>query len=174
MRRIEQRLNDLRAQQRDGTYTLCPRCGRDAMQPELRDNALSRVADVMICAQCGAAEAKLAYMQNPGSVYTWSALQPRKPESDFRALAGSEVWERIRDEQRSSILELYRRYVEGAPEEEIRYEAQETLPGLANLWVQPFHLRYRTADGVVVVQVVESPGGAMIVADLIEKGSDDK
>ena len=62
MKRIDQKLADLKAAQEKGTYTLCPRCGCNSMRPELYSNTLSRAADIMICDTCGMDEAKLAYI----------------------------------------------------------------------------------------------------------------
>ena len=50
--KIEERLRNLKAHQEHGTYTRCPRCGRNTMKPDLYTNALSRLADIMICDEC--------------------------------------------------------------------------------------------------------------------------
>ena len=59
MTRIEKRLADLKAMQESGAYTRCPRCGLPTMKPKLYTNALSRIADIMVCDDCGMSEAKL-------------------------------------------------------------------------------------------------------------------
>ena len=164
MSRIDTRMADLKAKQEAGTYTLCPRCGRNTMKTPLHTNALSRLADIMVCEDCGMDEAKLAWMRNPGTVYSWAALQPRKPQSDFKALRGKQVWERIQKEQGSEILKLYHHHTHGVSDEEVQYEAFEELPGLTQIWTEPFHLRYKVADGEIVVRLQ----GNEFVADLVE------
>ena len=62
---IQNRLLDLQARQLAGEHMVCPRCGRDAMKDKIHTNALSRHADIYICAECGTAEALLATMSNP-------------------------------------------------------------------------------------------------------------
>lgn len=42
--------------------TVCPRCGKKAMNPNTVMNALSRYADVMICDACGTDEALRDYV----------------------------------------------------------------------------------------------------------------
>ena len=39
-------LLDLKARQQAGEHMPCPRCGKDAMKPDLHTNALSRHADL--------------------------------------------------------------------------------------------------------------------------------
>ena len=60
--RMKKALADLKADQEKGNCTLCPRCGRDTMDPVLHRNALSRQADIEICSSCGAEEAILSFM----------------------------------------------------------------------------------------------------------------
>lgn len=167
MRRIDMRLADLKARQEAGTYTLCPRCGRDTMRPDLYTNALSRLADIMICDDCGTDEAKLAFMRSPGTIYSWAGLQPERPESDFKALAGAVVWERLRTEQADTLFRLYRQHLNGRADEETRYDAFESLPGLIQIWTEPFHLRYQAADGEVLVRFESTPTGTEMTADLV-------
>ena len=57
MTRIEKRLTDLKALQESGAFTRCPRCGLPTMKPKLYTNALSRIADIMVCDRCGMVEA---------------------------------------------------------------------------------------------------------------------
>ena len=67
--RMKQALLDLKEKQKKGLYTLCPRCGRDTMKPDLYTNALSRQADIMVCDSCGSEEAILAFMNKPYSLH---------------------------------------------------------------------------------------------------------
>ncbi len=48
----QKRLLDFKARQEAGEHLSCPRCGKDAMKPELYTNALSRVFDIMVCDAC--------------------------------------------------------------------------------------------------------------------------
>ena len=41
MKLIDKKLANLKAAQERGSYTLCPRCGRDTMKHQLYTNALS-------------------------------------------------------------------------------------------------------------------------------------
>ena len=55
--RMERKLLDLKARQEAGEHMPCPRCGEDRMKEPVQTNALSRVADVYVCDDCGTAEA---------------------------------------------------------------------------------------------------------------------
>ena len=172
MKLIEKKLADLKAAQENGTYTCCPRCGRDTMDKELYRNALSRAADIMVCSGCGMDEAKLAYMNAHDSLYTWAALQPDKPVSDFKALTCTEVWKRIREEQFDTLRELYGRFKEGEDEEEIRLAGFESCPGLTEFWTRPFRLDYKAAHGRVVIMFRETADGIEMLGAVIESGKD--
>ena len=50
--KTQKRLQDFKARQESGERLPCPRCGKDAMNPELYTNALSRVFDIMVCDAC--------------------------------------------------------------------------------------------------------------------------
>ena len=76
MKRIDRKLAELKAAQESGRYTICPRCGRDTMKPVLYTNALSRIAEIMVCDFCGVDEAKMAFMRVQDSLYVWAGLQP--------------------------------------------------------------------------------------------------
>ena len=158
MNRIDEKLLHLRAEQKAGRYTLCPRCGRDTMFPK-RTQALSRLTDVMVCESCGVDEAKLAFMRAPGSLYSWAGLQPEKPESDLKTLPAGEVWERVCKEQTSVIMDLFYRYTGGEPSEEIRLCAFESCPGLTQMWTEPFRMDFRACDGTVVIRIRETSEG---------------
>ncbi len=167
--KIEERLRNLKAHQEHGTYTRCPRCGRNTMKPDLYTNALSRLADIMICDECGMDEAKLAFMRSPGTLYQWAALQPRKPDSDFKTLPGKTVWQRICDEQANTITKLYHRFKDkGEDADAIRFDAFESCPGLMQIWTEPYHMKYYASDGVVVVHFKDTKDGVEMVADLVE------
>lgn len=171
MKRIDKKLADLKAAQESGKYTLCPRCGQNTMNPRLNHNALSRIADIMVCDTCGMDEAKLAFMHAPGSLYSWAGLQPEKPASDFKALPGKKVWERICREQNTTLSDLYKRYEQGESSEEIRLCAFESCPGLTQIWTEPFQMNYEASDGTVAIKFKRAADGLEMEADLIERGS---
>ena len=149
--RMRKALLDLKERQENGEYTLCPRCGRDTMKPDLHTNALSRQADIMCCDSCGSEEAILAFMNKPYSLYQWAAFQPKKPASDFKDRPGKEVWAIICDKQAVTISSLYRRFIRGEDAEEIRFLAHEQCPGLIDLWTEPYHMKYECSDGPLTI-----------------------
>ena len=157
--RMRKALVDLKERQEKGTYTLCPRCGRDTMKPDLYTNALSRQADIMVCDSCGSEEAILAFMNKPYSLYQWAGLQPEKPASDFKERTGKEVWKIICDRQAVTISTLYRRFRNGEDPEEIRFLAQEQCPGLIDLWTEPYHMKYECSDGPLTITFTEDEDG---------------
>ena len=149
--RMKKALLDLKERQEKGTYTLCPRCGRDTMKPDLYTNALSRQADIMVCDACGSEEAILAFMNKPYSLYQWAAFRPVKPASDFKERTRKEVWAIICDRQAVTISNLYRRFIRGEDPEEIRFLAHEQCPGLIDLWTEPYHMKYECSDGPLTI-----------------------
>ena len=158
MKRIDEKLLHLKAEQEAGRYTLCPRCGRDTMFPK-RTQALSRLADIMVCESCGMDEAKLAYMRNPGTLYDWAGLQPDIPASDLKELPAGEVWEHVCKEQTSTIMDLFYRNRGGEPSDEITLCAFESCPGLTHMWTQPFRMDYKARGGTVVIRIRETENG---------------
>ena len=170
MKKIEQRLADLKAAQEAGKYTLCPRCGMNTMKPNLYTNALSRSADIMVCPTCGMDEAKLAFMNAPMSLYQWAGLQPSRPASDFKALPATRVWECVKEEQMPMLRELFRRLQNGEDAAELRLDALESCPGLTQLWMEPFQAKYDAADGAVLIRFRRDANGDLqVAANIMEK-----
>lgn len=66
----------VRDAQARGEYTRCPRCGRETMNPDPMANALSRKADVLICGECGAGEALLAFLGQADDLSHWFLFRP--------------------------------------------------------------------------------------------------
>ena len=93
--RMERKLLDLKARQQDGEHMPCPRCGKDRMKEPVHTNALSRVADVYVCDDCGTAEAMLAFMKQQYPLTCWAAFQPQRPPADFKARPAHEVMETV-------------------------------------------------------------------------------
>lgn len=54
---------------------ICPRCGRMSMDKVLLHNALSRVADVYVCPDCGMDEALRDFGKIPLPVGEWALSQ---------------------------------------------------------------------------------------------------
>lgn len=159
--RLRKALANLKAQQESGKYTRCPRCGLDTMKPDLHTNALSRQADLMVCDDCGTAEALLAFMNKPYSLYMWAALRPRKPASDFGTMDAKDVWDAICDQQATTISSLYWQFRRGEDPEEIRFLAHERCPGLIDLWTEPYRMHYECNGGPLVVSFSDDGDGTL-------------
>lgn len=167
--RISERLADLKAAQEKGTYTCCPRCGQDTMKPDLYTNALSRIADIMVCDTCGVDEAKLAFMNVKSTLYSWAAFQPNRIPADFKDRPGEDVWKEISVSYPSILFRLFERALNGEPQEEIRLDAFESVPGLTQIWTQPFYLKFQVADGMLVLRFKKHESGDNeITADLVK------
>lgn len=168
MRLIDKKLMELKVAQENGTYTLCPRCGRDTMRPDLYTNALSRIADIQVCSECGVDEAKMAFMKMSDSLYTWAGLQPEKPEGNFKDFTGEEAWRQICDTQAVILSRLYERFESGDDPEEIRLTAFEKCEGLTQIWTQPFMMKYAVSDGMLVVTFKRENGNLQIIGGVAE------
>lgn len=171
-RTMKERLLDLKARQAAGEYTLCPRCGQDTMKPDLYTNALSRVANIQVCDDCGLTEAKLAFMQAPTLLTQWAALQPNRPQSDFKALTGREAQLIIQKEQVSYLTDLYDTWLGRTPDtdlEALRLDAYEHCAGLTALWYEPFQASYDVADGKLLIRFRRADAGVEMAFDLLPK-----
>lgn len=71
----QKRLIDFKARQESGEHLPCPRCGKDAMKPELYTNALSRVFDIMVCDACGMDEAMAAFARRASLIEDWACIK---------------------------------------------------------------------------------------------------
>ena len=170
--RIERALTDLKARQHAGEWMPCPRCGLDTLKPVIHTNALSRHADgIYICDECGTAEAMLDFMRNPMPTEDWAVFHAPKPETDLKALSGTEVWERIGMEHGPILIDLYKRWMREAPGTSFipyRWEAFKKCPGLTEIWEQPFQAKYDVADGELILRLRQTDEGVEIAADLLE------
>ena len=168
MRTLKERLLDFKAWQESGEYDLCPRCGCDTMKPDLYSNALSRVADIMVCDTCGLDEAKLAFMRAPASLSTWACLQPNRPADDFKATHPSDAQVTILNEQLPKLIEVYKAAQKPEADlEALRLDAYETLAGLTTLWLEPFQASYDALGGRVLIRLQERDGGIAVAANII-------
>lgn len=61
---------------------ICPRCGRMSMDKVLLHNALSRVADVYVCPDCGMDEALRDFGRIPLPVEEWALAKLCKGKSE--------------------------------------------------------------------------------------------
>lgn len=170
--RIERALADLRARQTAGEWMPCPRCGRDTLKPALHTNALSRHADgIYICDECGTSESLLDFMNSPLPTELWAMFRAPQPESDLKALPGTEVWKRIATEHGPILIDLYKRWTREAPGASFtpyRWEAFKRCPGLTEIWDQPFQAKYSVADGELILRLRHTEEGVEIAADLLE------
>ena len=168
---IESVLLDLKARQKAGEPMRCPRCGADTMKEPVHTNALSRIADIYICDACGSAEAMLAFMKQQYPITSWWALQPERPESNFRDLPARDVLMRVQLEQVSTLTQICKRCIEDPGHAaEYRLEAFGICPGLTELWTQPFQAKYDASDGAVLIRFrSDANGDLQLAANIMEK-----
>ena len=139
------------------------------MKENIHTNALSRHADVYICDACRTEEALLKFMSNPLPVTEWACLRSIPQPSDFNALTAEVIWERARDTQLPSLMNLYERWQDEHEYEDFndyRADAFESCPGLTALWAQPFRAEYAAADGTLVLRFRFSDEGIDVAADI--------
>ncbi len=163
METVKERFERLQKEQREGTYTLCPRCGRDIMKKPLDANVRSRISDIWICESCGEAQAERETMNVPDDLYCWLTLQPCKPKQNFRMTSCFEAWKKVIAEQGDTIRELRDRAEAGEDTKELNFEAFERLPGLTAIYFSPIHLVYKCADGGLHVRFDNGDYGAELV-----------
>ncbi len=163
MTKTEERLLYLRASQQDGSYFLCPRCGKNTMKPDLCTNALSRHAKgIYICDRCGTEEALLDYMNNPLPVVFWAVFQPEKAPTRLNSMKSGEAMDLIREKDVPILTEIYERWSReksGADLEAYRLEALGKCPAISKLWIESFQVMYETADGKILIQFHKNPDG---------------
>lgn len=167
MCKIKTMLADLKTKQENGEYKLCPRCGLP-LTGRSDETVKSKIADILICKECALQEEALEKMNNPGSVYTWYGLQPKKPNGDFKTVKGENAWERICQTQKDTIFELYDKTNAGENWGELNFEAQERLQGLAFCSFRPFYLKYKVLDGALVIRVEDSADGPVLVGGMAD------
>ena len=63
-------LSRLARQQLEGSYTVCPRCGKP-IKERVITNALSRRADIYVCDRCGMMEAMADFFDEDDSINDW-------------------------------------------------------------------------------------------------------
>ena len=133
-------------------------------------NALSRHAAVYVCADCGTAEAMLDFMHNPLPLQQWALFHDGRPVSNFKALPGALVWERLQKQQIPYLMDLYRRWLAAEGKEDFeayRAEAYQHCPGLTHLWLQPFQAVYRVCEGQLLVRFRKTDAGVETAHDVI-------
>lgn len=67
-------LERMKSAQQNGCC-ICPRCGRENIKTPVHTNALSRVADIYVCDECGTDEALRDMKGEPLPVSKWSLVQ---------------------------------------------------------------------------------------------------
>lgn len=152
-KRHETALADFKARQLAGEHIPCPRCGAFSMKPALHTNAHSRHADIYICDACGTNEAMLQFMNNPMPLRAWACLQPKRPQSDFIARISHDVLSEVIRTQVPILMDIYKRLsCDELDSEDAQFEAYSQCPGLTTLWLNPFHAKYETADGYILIR----------------------
>lgn len=169
---IHMKLNELKARQENSEHMPCPRCGRDTMKKDIFTNALSRVADLMICDECGIEESKLAFMRAPDSLYTWAAFQPERPGSDFKEMCGEEAWRKLCDGFAETLQSFHDRFLNGEDPNDIRFDAFESLPGLTEFWTEPYRMDFKVSDGRLVITFEKNGAKYEMCGSMIEGGDD--
>lgn len=167
---LARRLADLKARQDAGEHMPCPRCGRDTMKPDVHTNALSRQADIMICDECGTAEALLAFMNNSLPLTEWACFLTDLPQGDFRAVPGEEAWKEIEETQLPFLTSLYERWIAHGTQADwgaYRLEARRNCKGLTDLWTQPFVATYKVADGALMIRFKSDHGHTVAAHDVV-------
>ena len=168
--RMRKALADLKARQEKGEYTLCPRCGRATMKPDLYTNALSRHADgIYVCDDCGTAEAMLDFMRNPLPLECWALFRESEGTADFKAVPGEEAMKTIKAEHVPRLIRIFKAWKEGSDFKALRPQALRDCPGLTQIWEEPFQALYEVADGEIVVRFRQRDDAVEIAADLLKK-----
>ena len=170
MKDLNEQLLDFKARQLAGESLPCPRCGSGVMNTPVRRNALSRHAAVYVCADCGTAEAMLDFMHNPLPLQQWALFHDGRPVSNFKALPGALVWERLQKQQVPYLMDLYERWLGAQGKEDFeayRAEAYQHCPGLTHLWLQPFQAVYRVCEGQLLVRFRKNETGVETAHDVI-------
>lgn len=166
----EQALFDLKARQLAGEHMPCPRCGQDSMNPKIHRNALSRQADVYVCDDCGTTEAVLEMMRCPMPLEFWACFKAECPKSDFEALPGAVVMERLQKEQVPYLRGIFEEWQAARDKVDFnvyRVKAYTECAGLTSLWSHPFQAIYDVADGKVLVRFRATDNGTEVALDLI-------
>lgn len=143
----------LRAQQIADTPMRCPRCGADSMKHPIHTNALSRHADLCVGDNCGIAEALLDFLGQNSPLHQWSAFEHQRSPADFKARPSYDVLAEVLQTQMDILNRIYT-LCRDDPDNAMWYrnDAFESCAGLTDLILEPFHAKYRCADGSVLVQ----------------------
>lgn len=169
---LKAKLLDLKARQEAGERMPCPRCGKDALKPELHTNALSRQADLYVCDACGTNEAMLAFMNNPLPLTQWACFQPERPLSDLENLTCGEAAKLLRVQRIPYLCQLFERWLddrEDANFEAYRREAHANCVGLQELWPDPFRAVFATRTHRIHVRFKRIKGQVVVALDMIKR-----
>ena len=168
--RIRQKAKELRARQKRGELTTCPRCGRQSMETPLEHNALSRhLNGVYICPSCGMSEAMLVWMKTRMPLHMWAFFKPECPPSGFKSMTAQAVMDAVIEEQVEFLKHTYEQCMKDPERREVyRYDAFENCPGLTELWTEPFCAKYTASDGTVLLRFrTGADGSTEYAADIV-------
>ena len=167
---LECKLRYLKEWQRDGAHMLCPRCGLNRMYKSVHTNALSRIADVYVCPQCGTDEAILDLLRKPLPLHEWAFAVPQRMDDHFIQTPADEVWEQLQRDQIPELMRLFKRYMDASSDsghDSYRKAAFASCPGLELLMFKPFYARYEAADGQLVVRFMSGDEGIVVTHDVL-------
>ena len=157
-------LTDLKTRQAAGEKMLCPRCGKDTLDPVMENNPESRrEPGLRICKLCEAHEIGLEQMNNPEAfpLYSWAAFKPDAGLGDFKAMPAEEAQKAIEEKCVPYLLGVYERIEAGKESrEDILLEARHRCPGLTEIWDQPLRANFEVAGGYISVQFRKRDGEA--------------
>jgi len=118
------------------------------------------------------AEAMLDMMRNPLPLPQWACIKGELPPSNFEALPGAIVLERLQKDQIPYLTRLFEEWHGNGTQRDFephRLEAHRQCPGLTALWSQPFMASYLVADGQLVIRFRTGDHGTEVATDMIPK-----
>ena len=127
--------------------------------------------NIYICDECGTAEALLDFMNQKLPVSLWAVCKPLRIPSGFGSMTAEDVRDTVVREQIPTLARIYRQCLDDPDNaEDFRAEAFETCPGLTELWLQPFTVRYDSHDAPVMIRFrLGVDGETEFSADIVGK-----
>ena len=81
----------------------------------------------------------------------------------------SEAIQKIAQYTVDDLKTLYLRVQSGEDASQIRFEAFESIPGLTELWTEPFRAHFEAQDGTIVVQFRTGKNGIQYAISSVPK-----